>query len=179
LFTGAMNLRDPGSVRLVSSTGALVELRPTGYQFSQAGRAEAGGADCTAESYADWDANWLVIRGDVTAADGRSWSFTDPCLTAWEAERLSAWLDAVSRDAADRDAAVFTEPNVSFFIDGRDRDWVRMRVRFSHESLPGWLPRDVAGWQAGEYFVALEVTTADLAGAARAWDRERQAFPAR
>jgi hypothetical protein len=89
------------------------------------------------------------------------------------------WLDAVSRDAADQNVAVFTEPNISFFIDGRDEDWVPMRVRFSHESLPGWLPRDVAGWQAGEYFVALEINTADLAGAARAWDRERQAFPAR
>jgi hypothetical protein len=54
-----------------------------------------------------------------------------------------------------------------------------MRVRFSHESPPGWLPRDAASWQAGEYFVALEVTTADLTGAAHAWDRERQAFPPR
>jgi hypothetical protein len=174
-----MNLWDPGSVRLVSNDRALVELRPTGYQFSRAGGTETESADCTAESYADWDANWLVIRGDVTAADGRSWSFTDPCLTTWEAERLSMWLDAVSRDAADRDVAVFTEPNVSFFVDGRDGDWVRMRVRFLHESLPGWLPRGVAGWQADEYFVALEVSTADLAGVARAWDRERRAFPAR
>lgn len=172
-------LRDPGSVRLVSSYGTLVELRPTGYQFSMAGRTRAGKADSTAEPYDDWDANWLVIRGDVRDADGRSWSFTDPCLTTWEAERLSAWLDAVSQDAKDRDAAVFTEPDVSFFIDGRDGDWVRMRVRFSHESLPDWLPREAAGWQAGEYFVALEVSTADLAEAARAWDHERQAFPAR
>ena len=166
-------------MRLLSSDRALVELCPIGYQFSQAGRTETEGADCTGESYDNWDANWLVIQGDVRAADGRSWSFTEPCLTTWEAERLSAWLDAVSRDAPDRDAVVFTEPNVSFFIDGRDGDWVRMRMRFSHESLPGWMVRDVPGWQAGEYFVALEVSTTHLAGAARAWDRERQAFPAR
>jgi hypothetical protein len=162
-------------VRLVSSSRALVELRPIGYQFSDAGGTAAEGAGRTAGPYADWDANWLVIRGDVTAADGRSWSFTDPCLTIWEAESLPVWLDAVSRDTAEQDAAVFTEPNISFFIDGRDRD----RVRFSHESLPAWLPRDVAGWQASEYCVALEVTIADLAGAAREWDAERQAFPAR
>jgi hypothetical protein len=166
-------------VRLVSSDGALVELQPTGYQFSHAGRTGAVRADSATASYAHWDANWLVIRGDIRAADGHSWTFTDPCLTTWEAERLSEWLDAVSRDAADRDAAVFTEPNVSFFIDGRDSERVRMRVRFSHESLPSWLPRDAVGWQAGEYFVALEVSAADLAEAARAWDRERQAFPAR
>ena len=158
-------------MRLVSADGALAELRPTGYQFLQ--------ADNAAESHADWDANWLVIRGDVRAADGRSWSFTDPCLTTWEAERLSGWLHAVSRGAADQDVAVFTEPNVSFFVDGRDGDRVRMRVRFSHESLPAWFPRDAVGWQAGEYSVALQVSAADLAQAARAWDRERQAFPAR
>ena len=72
LVAGAVNLRDPGSVRLVSSTGALVELRPAGYQFSQAGRTEAEGADSTSEAYADWDANWLVIQGDVMAALGAS-----------------------------------------------------------------------------------------------------------
>jgi hypothetical protein len=143
-----MNLRDPGSVRLVSSDRVLVELRPTGYQLSQPGGPEVEKADCTAESCTEWD-EWLVIRGDVRTADGRSWSFTDPCLTTSEAERLSVWLDEVSQDAADRDAAVFTEPNISFFIDGRDGDRVRMRVRFSYESLPAWLPRDVAGWLAG------------------------------
>jgi hypothetical protein len=173
------DLRDPGPVRLVSSSRALVELRPAGYQFSDAGGTAAEAAAPTAGSHADWDANWLVIRGDVTAADGRSWSFADPCLTTWEAERLSVWLDAVSRDAAEQDAAVFTEPNISFFIDGRDGDRVRMRVRFSHESLPASWPRDVAGWQSGEYLVALGVSIADLAAAAHAWDGERQAFPAR
>jgi hypothetical protein len=154
-------------------------LRPIGYQFGAAGAAVAEGSDGTTESDADWDVNWLVIRGDVTAADGRSWSFTDPCLTTWEAQDLSVWLGAVSRDATDRDAAVFTEPNISFFIDGRDGGRVRMRVRFSHESLPGWLPRDAAGWQAGEYFVALEVDAAHLATAAGVWNTERLAFPAR
>jgi hypothetical protein len=120
-----------------------------------------------------------MIRGDVTTADGRSWSFTDPCMTTWEAEKLWAWLEMASRNAADRQEAVFLEPNASFFIDGRDGERVRVQVGFSHESLPGWLSRDVAGWHAQEYLVVLEVTTADLAMAARDWDRERRAFPAR
>jgi hypothetical protein len=85
----------------------------------------------------------------------------------------------VAPDLREQAAALFTEPNLGFFIDGRDGDRVRMRVRLSHESLPNWLPRDTPGWQAGQYFVALEVSTADLAAAARAWDRERRAFPAR
>ena len=165
-------------MRLVSSDTARVELRPISYQFNGTGGAETEGLDPTAETYDEWD-DWLVIRGDASTADGRSWSFTDPCLTTREAECLSAWLDAVSRNTGDRDAAVFTEPNVSLFVDGRDGNRVRMRVRFSHESLPSWLPRDVPGWQAGEFCLTLEVSVADLAEAARAWDSERQAFPTR
>lgn len=58
------------------------------------------------------------------------------------------------------------------------RGGVRLRVRFSHESLPDWI-RDFAGWQSAEYLVVLEVSHADMAQAAQAWDSERQAFPAR
>jgi hypothetical protein len=165
-------------VRLRSSGKALVELRPIGYQFGIAGRPPGGGADCTGESDAAWD-DWLVIRGDVTDAGGRSWSFTDPCLTACEAEKLSAWLDAASRNAADQDAAIFTEPNISFFIDGHDENRVRMRICFSYESLPEWLGRDAPDWRTGEYFVSLDLSSADLAEAAQTWERERQAFPGR
>jgi hypothetical protein len=84
-----------------------------------------------------------------------------------------------SRNTADREEAVFLEPNVSFLPDGREGERARVQVRFSHESLPGWLSRDVAGWHAQEYLVALQVTTADLAVAAGDWDGERRAFPAR
>ena len=172
-------MRHPVQVRLASSTGALVDLRPTGYQFGEACRTETESADSTTEPADDWDDNWLVIRGEVTTAEGRSWGFTDPCMTTWEAEDLWAWLEAVSRDATDRDSVVFTEPNLGFFLDSRHGDCVRIRVRFSYESLPGWLPRYIAGWQTAEYFVTLEVATTDLAEAARDWDRERQAFPGR
>ena len=37
----------------------------------------------------DWDANWLVIRGDVHLPDERHWHFLDPCLTTWEAAELA------------------------------------------------------------------------------------------
>ena len=170
-------------MRLVSSDGALLALRPIGYQFSRAAQPEGGKAGRTARSHGDWDANWLVIHGDVRAADGRAWTFTDPCLTTWDAEHLSAWLHAAAgQDAASGHGpapAAFTEPSLGFFLDGRDGDRVRLRVRLSHEALPGWLPRDADGWQAGEYFLLLEVSRADLAGAARAWDRDRQPFPTR
>jgi hypothetical protein len=169
-------LRDHGLVRLLSGDGASVELRPVAYQFSHQIRARAA----TAAS-PDWDTNWLMIRGDIRAADDLGWTFTDPCLTTWEAERLSAWLHAVaSQDPAGyQDRAVFTEPNLSFILEGRDGERARIRVGFSHESLPDWMPRDFPGWQAEEYFLPLDISCSELAEAARSWDLDRQRFPAR
>jgi hypothetical protein len=63
-------------------------------------------------------------------------------------------------------------------IEDRRSDGVRMRVRFSHESLPDWI-RDVAGWQSAEYFVVLDMRSADMAEAVRDRHCERQAFPVR
>ena len=72
-------------MKLVSVDGATVDLRPLHYQFP--GTAAAG-------QY-DWDANWLVVRGGVRLPDGRTWSFSDPCLTTWEARSLGDWLRGV------------------------------------------------------------------------------------
>ncbi|HUB42516.1 MAG TPA: hypothetical protein VMA72_26990 [Streptosporangiaceae bacterium] len=60
--------------------------------------------------------------------------------------------------------AAFTEPNLALTIDGSDNDGVRLRIRFSHESLPDWI-RDCAGWQSPEYFVVLDMSGSDLAEA--------------
>lgn len=167
-------------MRLISSNGAAVELWPVGYQFSEPGGTSSPKVGGGTGSYAGWDANWLVIRGDIRASDGQSWTFTDPCLTTWEAEKLSLWLRAAASDhGAAGDPAVFTEPNMSFFLDSRRDGRVRMRLRLSHESLPPWLSREAAGWHAGEYYIALEVSCAELAEAAQAWDRDRMSFPAR
>jgi hypothetical protein len=116
---------------LLSGDGASVDLRPVAHQFSrQVHSWSCRSADC-AEPGADWDANWLMIRGDIRTADGRL-DLTDPCLTTWEAERLSAWLRATaSRDPAGYREAMLTEPNVSFVLDGRDGELVRIRVGFS------------------------------------------------
>ena len=167
-------------MRLLSADGALVELRPVRYQFSRNVAAGAGGIASDAGASADRDANWLMIRGDIRTADGRGWTFTDPCLTTWEAERLSVWLRATaSHDPTGRQEAVFTEPNLSFILDGRDGERVRIRVRFSHESLPNWMPRDFRGWQAEEYFLPLDINCSELAAAAQSWEADRQSFPGR
>lgn len=82
-------------VNLRSEDGARVALRPTDYQFGH------GSAPPD-----DWDANWVLVRGEVRTAAGESWSFHDPCLTTWACVELLRWLSAASRgDVAPTGAA--------------------------------------------------------------------------
>ena len=74
-------------MRLRSSDGTQVALRPVRYQFPRVRGSRSG---------RDWDANWLVIHGDV---HGRTWSFKDSCLTTWDARELGAWLRGVASGA--------------------------------------------------------------------------------
>ena len=158
-------------MRLVSRDGASLTLHPAGYQFEVTPE--------TADEE-DWDANWLMIRGNARTADGRRWAFLDPCLTTWEARSLSAWLRAVVGDGkARRRHIAFTEPNLSFGLERRRAGRVRLQARFSHEALPPRVPRDHDGWQASEYFLILDISREDLARAARAWDLEHEQFPER
>jgi hypothetical protein len=160
-------------VRLLSDDGTTASLQPVGYQFDRPGGAAVIGTDC--------DDEWLMLRGDMRTADGRAWGFTDPCLTTWEAAALAGWLRAVaSQDArATIEPMLFTEPNLAFLPGACDGEHASIQVRFSYESLPGWLPRDVRGWQAAEYLLPLDVSRRDLAEAAEAWDRECRQFPQR
>ncbi len=159
-------------MRLVSGDGASITLHPAAYQFEV--------TPATADEQ-DWDANWLMIHGDVRTAGGRQWAFLDPCLTTWEARRLSAWLRdvAVGDAAARRRHIAFTEPDLAFSLKHRRAGRVRLQVCFSHEALPPWAPRDHDGWQAGEYVLILDIGREDLAHAAKAWDLEHEQFPER
>jgi hypothetical protein len=165
-------------VRLSSGTGATVELSPVGYQFGPS------------QEPRDWDANWLVIYGRVELADGRSWSFTDPCLTTWEARKLGSWLEGVrSGDVQpaefggeqDERLLVFTEPNVGFSLASRVGGTVTIRVHFSLESRPPWLQSGEADDDADlfEYFVAVRLDNEAMTTAAASWDQELTAFPVR
>jgi hypothetical protein len=104
-------------MRLASVDGALVDLRISGYQFPQHAAARKR----------DWDANWLNIQGDVTQADGKSWTFRDPCLTTWEARALGKWLRGAVNGTVpvspfgtgdpEGPLLVFTEPNIAFSVE--------------------------------------------------------------
>ena len=174
-------LGENDGVKLVSADGASVDLRPVCYEYEQEPAADSAG-----EGEPVWDANWLVIRGQVRAADGREWTFRDPCLTTWEAERLLEWLQALGCGEV-RKALAFTEPNLGFRVDAQDDERVRLRVHFSAESLPPGLRTPDArtpdartpGRRTAGYDVPLDVGRADLADAARTWAVDCQAFPLR
>ena len=117
-------------MRLESIDGAVVELRPTGYQFPR----------LVGDGHRDWDANWLVIEGAGRTSDGRSWDFSDPCLTTWEARSLGDWLRGVVSGAVaptsfggtgDEVLEIFTEPNLALSLAARtaeDALWRRSKL---------------------------------------------------
>ncbi|WP_088318143.1 hypothetical protein [Kineosporia sp. R_H_3] len=166
-------------MELVSDDGARFSLTVLGYEFPDVEALAA--TDPDAEPDED-DLNWLLVRGDVTTADGTRWSFEDGCLTAWEAADLGAWLravaDGVPADVTDawlEDGRIsFTEPALAFDLatvptPGR----VAVRVTLSAEALPP----DAAS--RAPVTLTL-VTAADALGvAAGRWTRELARYPPR
>jgi hypothetical protein len=162
-------------MRLTSADGAEVDIRPVSYQFP------------AISTPGDWDANWLIVEGTVRLANGRGWSFREPCLTTWEASSLTEWLRQVANGSVqpsefpsegDERLQVFTEPNLAFSLAARGRDQLTIRVHFSVESMPPWLFGDHA-MDMFDFFVPLNVGEADVRGAVQAWASELTAFPAR
>lgn len=165
-------------MRLVSRQGGYVELRPVAYQAEMPEPTTADDDDGIDE--------WLVIGGGVRLGDGREWAFSQPCLTTSEAQSLGVWLASAGEGRIAPSPAVppgrellcFTEPNIALSIAGYGAGRVTLRVHFSHESMPPWHPHnDWPDYHA--YFIVLDVSAAGLTMAARQWDRDLRAFPAR
>lgn len=139
-------------MRLGGSDG-WVELRLVDYQFPHL---EPGVEPLDPAS---WDSNWLVISGSVRTAGGASWSFCHSALTTWEGGELVKWLRQVGdgavpaatplesaeatageepADVVDRLTSAgwltFTEPNLSFAVDGYAEAQVELLIGLSHES---------------------------------------------
>jgi hypothetical protein len=166
-------------VLLTSFDGPVVDLCVSGYQFPQR----------VATSENDWDANWLNVRGKVTQADGKSWTFEDPCLTTWEAQTLGNWLRGAAAgtvpvspfgmgEVAEERLLFFTEPNLAFSVESRISDQIGVRVHFSLEALPPW----VHGAQQPDivdYVVLIRLSAAGLADAADSWARDLTRYPER
>lgn len=160
-------------MRLASSDGNSVTLRVDGYQFPAV----------TGAGYRDWDANWLVVVGEVVNGD-RAWTFRDPSLTTWEARELASWLRSVADgsrrpqpidgEGDDAELLVFTEPNLAFSLLSRRPGVSTIRVYLSLEAVP----EDTQG-KIFEYFVELEMPDEDIARAAVQWEAELRQFPVR
>ena len=165
-------------MRLTSDEGTVVDLRPLRFQFGRSPQPR------------DWDANWLYVDGQVELSDGRSWSFSDPCLTTWEARELESWLQGVLAGSVeptayggemDEKLLDFTEPNLAFSLASRDVGSETIRVHFSLESLPPWLRRNGNAERPDifDFFVEVRSARSALAEAAASWGQELQAFPIR
>nr|WP_246315106.1 hypothetical protein [Kineococcus aurantiacus] len=142
-------------------------MRPGGYQYPDL------------DAPGDWDANWLVVRGEVRTAGGESWTFDDPSLTTWEAGELGEWLRAVAagrvepaEDPGDEDLPAFTEPNLAFSVAAVAGERTVLRVHLSAEAVA----RRPGGRGCG---VPLSLGWADLLAAAEQWGRDLAPFPAR
>ena len=162
-------------MRLASDDGVVVELRPLRYQFGPSPEPR------------DWDANWLVVTGQVERPDGRSWSFTEPCLTTWEARTLGSWIRAVRNgDVAptvfigkeDDVSLVFTEPDLALSLASRSAAVAVVRVHLSLAVRPLWLS-GADGPGLFSSFVELRLTPDALAGAVTSWEQELAAYPVR
>jgi hypothetical protein len=149
-------------VEINSADGAWVRMSPVGYQFGVEPPSDPA-------ELAEWD-DWLVVAVAAGTADGRTWSFQDPCLTTGEAEDLALWL---RRRDGEEAAPAFTEPNLAFRVAAARSV---LEVDFSHESLPPWLPGSGLG---RVYSLRLDVPAGALALAAEQWAAEVAAFPRR
>ncbi|WP_104199401.1 hypothetical protein [Cryobacterium sp. Y29] len=131
----------------------------------------------------EWDDNWLVIKGDMSTPDA-AWQFTVPCLTTFEAKRISAWLRSVangeipvsvSGDAGVVPSLEFTEPNLAFSVGSYQGGLMSVRVHFARESMPVGQSSD----EREQFLVEIAVTAADLDSSANQWDKALSAFPDR
>ncbi len=167
-----------GGMRIGREDGPHIILDPRRYEYPE----------LTSPGTDDWDdANWLVVGGEVHAADGRAWRFSDPCLQTTEAQHLSRWLrstsagdvDAVpSFDADSEHVAAFTEPHVAFSLASRRGDRLVVRAHLSLESGPPWRTDEEDEYYE-PFVVDIETTTGELMEAADTWDCELAPFSVR
>jgi hypothetical protein len=145
-------------MRLATSTNFAVELCIVGYQFPDSHSAE-------------YDSNWLVIKGQVRHPRG-NWNFREPCLLTYEAAQLADWLESVAADCETSSDAGFIEPNLAFEVVTAEFGRI-LRIIFSAESRPPWASQGVN--------VILEFPVAELniAEAIREWRDQLWLFPQR
>lgn len=152
-------------MRLGSGDGDSVVLEVLGYEFPQAhGRMDR------------WDKNWLDIQGIVRVSGGRSWGFTHPCLTTFEAERLGSWLRDIRIGQA-TSMLFFTEPLLDFQAEPTRDGSVKISIGLGHEASP---PSElIQPGDARDFLVVVTLSLQDLDQAITDWDRACTKFSER
>lgn len=169
-------------MQLLSDDGAVVELSLHGYQFPS-----LPGGNPRAD-IAHWDANWLVVDGAVRTANGQSWTFSEPCLTTWEAaallrflQRTSAGDDStVAAGAGARRTLEFVEPDVAFEeLEQAGSDPRTIEVRLSHGCAPPVDRQQSGTVVAPDVRIPIRMDSVSWQSAAQAWATELAAYPRR
>lgn len=150
--------RQASGLRLRDASGRGLDLAVLRYEFP----------DPREDSW-EWDANWLVLHGEVD--DGtRRWEFTHPCMETHEAQETVRWLRAAGDGRAPATLR-FLEPLLAFRIGRQAGGSVQLTVTFDAEA---GRPDHNAPWSIG-----LVVPSAHLHAAADAWAAHLDAFPER
>jgi hypothetical protein len=108
-------------MKLQGDQGITLELDAVGYQFP-----EAKGSHL----------DWLIIQGRVELPHG-TWSFSCPCLTILEVERLTRWFEAIEEGSDLIRPATFIEPNLEFSY--MSLPPAAVQIRLTRECAPPWL----------------------------------------
>ena len=134
------------------------ELNIAGYQFP-------------AEETADYDSNWLVMKGVVVHPRG-NWQFLDPLLLTYEVSRLADWLDALDQMPNSESTLAFIEPNLEFALLTSAETSV-LRIAFALESRPPWV-------EVGEdWHIDFPIRGLDLTAAATSLRQQLSLYPQR
>jgi hypothetical protein len=115
----------------------------------------------------DWDANWLVLLGEITNQTGMTLSFTKSCLTTLEAIKLGHWLQHADQFSG-YTRLQFTEPYLQFSATHRG-SLVTLSVKFQ------------SGTQYGVNSISTDISidVKDLVRAGKQWLAELECFPLR
>ncbi|HEY7660053.1 MAG TPA: hypothetical protein VIC58_05595 [Actinomycetota bacterium] len=156
---------------MISSIGDELRISPLRYEFPR-------------ETSGD-DANWIVVRGEVRLAQGRSWSFDNPCMETMDLPKVEQWLrgvadgtvgprgwDHYSEDDPIHPVLDFLEPNLAFRLAERAGERCVVEVAFFLESHPE-RSRDE------RFHLRLDMAIQEVERAADEWHQEREAFPPR
>lgn len=149
-------------MRLTSADGAWVDLRVLRRQSVEVRAVEL--------HREDWVQSWLLVRGEVSTAEGRHWVFREPCLTPWEGNQLASWLRTVAAhpDEVLGRGVLAADPALSWVLDAARADRRLLRVHLAGPAA--WT--DPATGEAVGGGVPLDVAVPDLLAAADAWATE-------